>query len=609
MSLPVVANPFCCCLFNRFAGRWLALAALLLLLAEGTGHGVHLSMVAWGQSLEPAPSGIESSATPVALEPQTSPSPTGETAPASVAQPPTPAPPGVPQSRFIAAIPAAQTPAQPAQQASTTQDEGASEGGKSASSDPEAVTLPAYLRFETQEVLQLDPQTVLQLVANRSLDVAIADTRVRQAQGGLVSSVAQLLPSLQLQYFVERFDGGTIVFQERPVDILRTTHIPQITFSYELPLGGRTLYRVHASRKRLQSEKLNRDYQYQQSMNAGLKLYFTVLRDMSRVRLSHQSLQEAKELVRFHEVRLGQGFSKKLDVQQSLAQLAERENQLISAENDLALSKVRLATLLNLPMLIDLLPAQAELKPLDFVDETVTLAQHVQTAHHHRSDLQALQRDIEEARANFGQARSDLLPTVSLSTYVAGIGPSTNELSRIQQAGATISLDVLRHLGVDTVGRLKVARAVVDETALKKTLAFNRIRETIAEAFYAFQANRRAYNNALKRMEAAAQTVAITQAREKLGFGINLEVIQAQTTLAQARLEVQTTLLEDINAQLDLLLATGQLTDQRLAPVLAPLAMQEKPENRQAATQSPGAETAPRRPVLLSAETSTQPAP
>lgn len=410
------------------------------------------------------------------------------------------------------------------------------------------------------ENLILGIPEVINLAAKQNLDIAIAKSQINQAEGYFLGSFASLAPSVRAQGYVEKFEGGEIFFGSIPVQLDRTTYRPAIYADYQLNTGGKAFFDIYASKQALNRAKAITSNISQGVLLEALTAYFAWLRDNSRVEVAKQSLKEAEEQLQTIQARQKNGFATQLDTTQSSTLKYERENLLLEADNQRKISAINLAVILNIPIEKTLIPANELLKPIDFWTENIDLSTILQIADQNRQDLKALSFSVKEARARFGSAIADLFPTVSLSGFRRGIGPTLNELDRSKQGSASINIDLLRNLGIGLAGNIKVSKALIEEAILNKEKQLNDMRREIAQAYYDMSLHEDKLKVAIEKLKSTQEAYRIAISRQKAGIGINLEIIHAQTKLTEARLEYQEAALKYNNAQLKLLYETGQLT-------------------------------------------------
>lgn len=406
-------------------------------------------------------------------------------------------------------------------------------------------------------VIELSPQIVMDLALKQNLRLAIREAAERQTAAEKLKALAQFFPSIQAQYFLERFDGGTVVIRENPIDLTRVTHIPQVSFNLDIPLGGKPIYGYLQASKLQDAARFETSDMRQQVCLDALSAYFQLLRFQETVKQAQLAVDEAERLIAFHELRQEKGVGRQLEVWQSEAEAAQRRESGLLARQELEAARVELLTLLNLPLLdVELLTAEQQLEPLPLLPEKATARDLLAEASDTHPRLKQLRTEVEAKRKQLGTIRSDFLPTVNLSGYTGGIGPSPSELTAVNQIGGAVTLDLLDHLGLETLGRLRQAKAELEQLELQAQLETQTLSQQILVGYNNWQV---AKDLVEARREAARKAYEVSRKRLSMGMGTNLEVISAFTYQSEAELKYQQSLADYNITQLELLYACGKL--------------------------------------------------
>lgn len=416
-----------------------------------------------------------------------------------------------------------------------------------------------------QEInVKLDRPTLIGLVEKQNLDLRIADSRVEQAKGSYFGSYGNLMPSIRGQLYVERYNGGTIFIQAQPVEVKRLTYRPRLSLDYQLPLGGKPIFQIRAAKFRLDSQDHNRDQILQNALYTVMTQYYEMIRNrMSRV-VTEQSLASMELLVKVNESKLKAGFGTRYEIEQARVQLAERQDRVLAARNEAATASIALASTLNLPVSSEFTPDVDALTPIRFIDPQMPMSHFLAKADISRPELKQLTAEIRAARAAYQATFSDLLPTFGITSYIGSVGQRTDQLRPIYQRGISLDFDVLKNMGVNTVGNIKTARSKLAETIAEREKRVNEIHQKLAGAYLDCQRYAQQIHVMKQKADAAEEAYRLAMARFKTGFSIQLEVLQAQTDYTNAIQEIQTAILNYNTTQLRLLLEAGHLTPEAI---------------------------------------------
>ncbi len=421
-----------------------------------------------------------------------------------------------------------------------------------------------YSENKDKEALVLDLYKVVELVEEQSVDYAIARSQTRQAKSYFAGSFAPFLPSIIGQPSVEKFQGGEIFVGAQPVNLDRTTYRPTVSADYQIQTGGRDIFQVVAAKKQLNRANFAQRRIFQEALLKATTKYFTWLKNISAIQVALQALNESNNQVQVLESRVRNGFATKLEVLQAQTVHSQNKNLLLKVQNEQNFSKVDLSSDLNLPFLIEIKGNEAELQPINWVSEDFELGVLFETAIKNRPDLKELHETIEEAKARYKVAFADIFPTISLSGYIRGIGPTLNELDKSKQGQLSVSVNLLRNMGLGVASNILMARERVTEATLNHRKQLNEIQKTISGAYFEMVLYREQIGVNQQKIKETEEAYKIAMARAKNGVGINLDTIKAQTDLTEARLEYNTSIMNYNNAQLKLLFETGQLTPQKI---------------------------------------------
>jgi outer membrane protein TolC len=277
--------------------------------------------------------------------------------------------------------------------------------------------------------------------------------------------------------------------------------------------------------------------------------YYNLLRSQAFVAVNEAAVTQSEELLRVTVAQREAGVAAEFDVLRARTQLANNQQALISARNQVLVSKNALANTLGIDPATPIDPLAPAIPPLPGLNEEELLAQAIkQRPEYAQADI-----NILKAQKNIRLARRSLEPFLNASAN-GSYNPSP---ALVANQKATGSFGVVLTLPLSDGGSTKAAveAARSDERgALVQKDQFTRgIKAEVQQAVVAVK-------DAEERTRATEQTEA--QAREALrlagvrfraGVGTQLDVNDAQTALVQASTNA-------VNARYDYLGALARLT-------------------------------------------------
>jgi outer membrane protein TolC len=279
--------------------------------------------------------------------------------------------------------------------------------------------------------------------------------------------------------------------------------------------------------------------------------YYDTLLAEQQITVHNASVVLLQKELEDQQHRLDAGTVPRFNVLRAEVSVANERPNLIRAKNDYRIAKNNLANLLgyNLPRDIwENIPLNLT-DALDAVPYDVNLPDAIQQALLRRTELLALRKQVELQQLNIVNAKSGYKPTVSV---FAGYNWMNNEFSTELDnnlngwnAGAQMSWNIFD--GLLTHG--KVIQANSQYARAKTDLAdqSRQIELAVRTAYSDFLEAKEVLDSQQKVQEEADEALREAKARAEAGTGTQLDVLDAETSLTQAR-TTQVQALHDYSA-------------------------------------------------------------
>ncbi len=420
------------------------------------------------------------------------------------------------------------------------------------------------IEIKEQNLIFINFKNIVDFALNRNLDIAMAESQVDYAKANKFRSYALFMPSIQANINTERFEGGEVIIGDQPVDTSRTTIKPMASINYRIFTGGKPIFELKASKNYLKQKQEALNSTSRKTLLDVSVNYFSWLRDFSKIEAARQEVEKGKELVNYYQARYDNGFGTLFEVMQAQTKVSESTNKLQEAMNQVEVSEVNLASMLNIPLSYKLIPEDLTINAIPFFSEEYTLNELYDIAKEKRPEFKELTYFEEELKNRNRSTKSDLLPSINVGSYVRQIGPSISEMKGSAQASISLNIDALRYMGVSTLGTLKMNKVKINEAKVRKKRFANEINKKITKNYYDYALYKKQLSTINDRLETAKEAYRLAQLRFKTGFGLNLEITKAQTDLTQIKLDYYSAVLSYNVAQLRLLYESGQLLPDKL---------------------------------------------
>ncbi len=267
-------------------------------------------------------------------------------------------------------------------------------------------------------------------------------------------------------------------------------------------------------------------------------VYYDVLLAQQLIAVQEASLKLLQQELDETTKRLNAGTVPRFNVLRAEVEVANARPKLIRARNAFRTAKDRLANLLG-----ESIPRGTDELPLALTDKleaspwNVDLSAAVAQALEHRTELEAL-RKAETLRAeNVTSAKSGYKPSVQI---FAGYGAKSSQFSgdlteelHGWEAGAQLSWNVFD--GFLTKGRVLEAEGLRRQTEEELAEAARGVELEVRTAYSSFIEAREVLRSQEKVQESAEEALRLATVRAGAGTATQLDVLNAQTALTEAR--------------------------------------------------------------------------
>ncbi len=284
--------------------------------------------------------------------------------------------------------------------------------------------------------------------------------------------------------------------------------------------------------------------------------YLQAIAAGARVETTEAQVKSAQALYDKAADQLKAGLSPAIDALRSQVELQTRQQQLIVARNDLAKQKLNIARIIGLPpgqefVLTEKAPYQ-EFAPLP-------LDTYLQRAYASRGDYQAALAQVRVAELSRKAAAAGRYPTIDVDANLGDIGVTPSQSNGTWQVNGGINIPIFagNRVHADVLqadAQLKQARSQLGDLG-------GRIDYEVRTALLDLNASAEQVEVARSSVDLAEQALAQSQDRFTAGVADNLEVVQAQETVASAHESYIQSLYANNLSKVELAHATGDAED------------------------------------------------
>ena len=413
----------------------------------------------------------------------------------------------------------------------------------------------------TTEVLPLSISDAIDRGLRQNLGLLMGNDAVVSSKGQVWEQLSHLLPSVSggMSEHAEQVDLAQQGFQKV------VGHFP----GFPLVIGPFGYFELHAtaSQSLVDMHALEDTRSAQRNLDAA-KLSYQDLRELvvlvvgatylqaiassSRVDTAEAQVQTAQALYDQAVDLKKVGTTAGIDLLRAQVELQARQQQRIAARNDFAKQKLALARTIGLPLgqqftLTDAAPYESS--------TPASLEESLQQAYSNRADFQSAQTQVRAAEYARRSVKFEHLPTVTADAEYGVVGPTPGTTHGTFSASASLNIPIF--LGNKAHGDALIADAELEHDRQRVDDLRAQIEQDVRDAQLDLQSAADQVSVARSNVDLAQQALTESRDRFQAGATDNLEVVQAQETVATANESYITSLYAYNLARVRLARATG----------------------------------------------------
>lgn len=426
---------------------------------------------------------------------------------------------------------------------------GGAGAGESASSPPD-------LRLSLHEALQasVDNNVTVRLLKER---IAAAQSAASTSLGAMLPNVSGFLngrsQTVNLAAFglpPERLSGlGLSRSVTDPFEVYDArASLVQHLFSLSL------IQRWRAAKTGIEVATLEAEIAKRDVMATVGLLYMEALRADEAVKARRADIELSQQLLKLAQDRKAAGVATGLDVTREEVQLENTRQRLLMAQNDHESARLNLIRALGIDFDVHLVLTDS-LTFVNVVHEKPYEA--LATAQENRTELKAQANRQRLASLSHSSVESERVPSLSLNGDYGWIGLKPDEAYATRTLGLTLSVPIFD--GGQREGRISETRSRVRQEAIRMKDVSDQVSLEVRNALLTLESSTQQVGVSHKGLDLAQKELAFARDRFAAGLATNIEVTNAQTSVARARDNVIEALFRFNASRINLARAKGEL--------------------------------------------------
>ena len=264
-----------------------------------------------------------------------------------------------------------------------------------------------------------------------------------------------------------------------------------------------------------------------------IQSYYQILNSQNIKDVRQNVVKQYSDHEQMAEAKYNAGVVPKSDLLRSQVNLADAQQNLTSAENDLQIAISDFNKLIGQDLMTDVQPSDDYLTNYKF---TQTLQECMDEAVTNRPDGIATRKAVEQAQLAISAAKAGYLPQVSLVAQkdIAGNNMMTNDQSDKSAVGVQASWDLFD--SNVTHSQVKQAEAALIRAQQEQADMDDQIRLDVRQAYLSMEAAQKNIHTTQVAVAQATEDNRIAQVRYQAGVGTNSDILDTISDYVTARM-------------------------------------------------------------------------
>lgn len=406
------------------------------------------------------------------------------------------------------------------------------------------VMSPGHVVAEEQEAvapeLKLSLRDAIQAAVDNNVNVRLLKERIAAAQAQTNTSFGALLPNVG-GYLIGRHQTVNLAAFGLPADRLSGLGLTRsVTDPFEVYDARATLVqnifslsllqRWRAAKSGLDVAGLEAEVTKRDVMATVGLLYIEVLRADEAVKARLTDIELSQQLLKLARDRRTAGVATGLDVTRQEVQLENNKQRLLVSQNEQESARLNLIRALGIAFDVRLTLTD-ELKFVPPVTQRVEEA--LVTAREQRLELRAQETRQRLATLSLSSVTSERIPSLSLNGDYGWIGLKPDEAMTTRSIGLTLSIPIFD--GGQREGRISENRSRVRQESIRMKDVSDQVTLEVRNALLTLESSTQQVAVAEKGLELALKELTFAKDRFAAGLVTNIEVTNAQASVARAR--------------------------------------------------------------------------
>ena len=420
------------------------------------------------------------------------------------------------------------------------------------------VEIEKFIKNELKEdyvVVSLDE--CIDVALKNNFNIEIKNHDYKSSKYEFQNALSKFMPTLNTTAYIADYQGQILVGGVLNDKFHETAISVNITAEHKLTEGGKQIFEAKAAKYFEKSKKHEFNFSKSNTVYLTARYYYEMLLAKLEIEIYYRNLIERNAQLAYAVSLEKSGFGTIFDVVRSKNESAIAKAKLLRALNDFKLSQARLANIMGIKVETPIMPCEKDVIGVDYLDKKLSMETLFDYARTKREDMLAYKDIISYEKQVKNVYYTEFMPKPLINfqqqfqgTVNAGVRPN-------YIAAAYMTWAPGENVIVGTVTKIKAQKERIQAKILEYQNQLRNIQQEIVSSFSTMQLTQRELPILKNRVDYSKKSVELAILRFNGGKGILLDVIQAQSTLVEANVEYNTSIIRYNISQLELLYESG----------------------------------------------------
>lgn len=414
--------------------------------------------------------------------------------------------------------------------------------------------------------LRLSLREALEAAVDNNVNVRLLKERIAAAQAQADTSLGAMLPNLS-GYLNGRNQTVNLAAFGIPPDRLSGLGLNgSVTEPFDVYDGRASLVqnifslsliqRWRASKAGVNVAALEAEVTKRDVMATVGLLYIEALRADEAVKARRADIELAEQLLKLAKDRKAAGVATGLDITREEVQLENQRQRWLVAQNEQESARLNLIRALGITFDVKLtLTDELKFTPI----QAMAADQALMVARQQRVELKAQETRQKLASLSLSSVTNERIPSLSLNGDYGWIGVKPEDAQATHTIGLTLSVPIFD--GGQREGRISENRSRVRQESIRMKDISDQVTLEVRNALLTLESSQQQVAVAQKGVDLAAKELTFARDRFAAGLGTNIEVTNAQTSIARARDNLIEALFRFNASRINLARAKGEIEE------------------------------------------------